>query len=142
MPRGTTLLETLVALTVIGILGGGALWSFARFNDRLRVDVEAGRILAAYRRAQVHATALGLPTDLLVTQDSLVIRAIGLTDTTLVWRAVGPTQSGVSLAPALHVSGYAPSGAGRGPSNATHVLTRGGAQRRVVVSRVGRVRVQ
>jgi hypothetical protein len=48
----------------------------------------------------------------------------------------------VVVAPNSHVTAFHPSGVAMGVANVTHVLTRGAARRQVVVSRLGRVRVQ
>jgi hypothetical protein len=45
------------------------------------------------------------------------------------------------VAPDSQVTSFLPSGLAQGVANVTHVLSRGAAQRRVVVSRLGRVRV-
>jgi len=136
-----TLLEVAVALTVVGAIASLAFGTAARWRDRESVESAAGRLLDAYRRTQSVARAWGRPAELVVTPDSLVIRAVWLGESTEVWRGPGPALGGVALAPARHVASFLPSGVALGPSNVTHVLTRGAAHRRVVVSRIGRVRV-
>ena len=82
------------------------------------------------------------PVILTLTVDSLVVRAlVSPTDTAERWRT-GP------LGPTLLVAGlprqvtYAPSGATMGFANGTYTVARGSAQRQVIVSRYGRVRIQ
>lgn len=136
-----TLLEVLMALVVVGLLGSWCVWTATRWRDRASVEGAAGRLLDAYRRTQSVARAWGRPAELVVTPDSLVIRAVWLSESTEVWRAPGPALAGVALAPARHTAAFLPSGLAMASSNVTHVLTRGAAHRRVIVSRIGRVRV-
>ena len=139
--RGATLLELLVTMIVLGVVVSTVGWTAARWSNRARVDAAAGVLLDAYRRTQSVARAWGRPAELVVTGDSLVIRAVWLSESTEVWRAPGPVQSGVSLTPPLHVAAYLPSGLAAGPANVSHVLQRGTVRRQVIVSRLGRVRV-
>lgn len=136
-----TLVELVGALALIGALASLTVWTAARWADRARVETAAGELLDAYRRAQAVARAWGRPTELEVTADSLVIRAVWHQESTEVWRAGGPARAGVSLTPARHVTAFLPSGVAQGLANVSHVLARGSARRQVVVSRLGRVRV-
>jgi prepilin-type N-terminal cleavage/methylation domain-containing protein len=139
--RGVTLVELLLGLTVLAILASSVIWTASRLADRARVESAAGQLLDAYRRTQSVARAWGRPAELIVTADSLVIRAVGHSESTEVWRAPGPRAAGVGVAPASQVTSFLPIGLAQGVANVTHVLSRGAAQRRVVVSRLGRVRV-
>lgn len=139
--RGVTLIELVVALAVAGAIAGLAFWSAARWADRARVEDAAGRLLDAYRRTQSVARAWGRPAELVVSPDSLVIRAVWHGESTEVWRAAGPAHAGVSVSPPSHTAGFLPSGAATGVANVTHLLSRGAARRQVIVSRLGRVRV-
>jgi hypothetical protein len=69
------------------------------------------------------------------------VKSAGDPDTALAWLAAGPSFAGVTLSSPPHSSVFGPDGVGMGLSNTRHVLTRGGATRQVVVSRLGRVRV-
>ncbi len=136
-----SLIEIVIALVVAGMLAAVGATSLARFADRARVETTAAGILTAYRRAQSAARAWNRPAELVVAEDSVVIRTAGPTGPTVLWRGPGPTQAGVALTPATHVSTFGPSGLGMGVANVTHVLVRGGVRRQLVVSRLGRVRV-
>ena len=138
---GVTLVELLIALGVLAILTSAVVWTASRLADRARVESAAGQLLDAYRRTQSVARAWGRPAELVVTADSLVIRAVWHSESTEVWRGPGPGAAGVGVTPAAHVTSFLPSGLAQGIANVTHVLSRGAAQRRVVVSRLGRVRV-
>jgi type II secretory pathway pseudopilin PulG len=136
-----SLLETLIALVIVGSLAAAGTTSLVRFTDRARVEAMAGTILNAYRRTQSVARAWGRPAELVVSRDSILIRALTATSSTVIWRGPGPASAGVNVSPALHVSSFAPSGLGTGAANVSHVLSRGTARRQVIVSRLGRVKV-
>ena len=136
-----TLLELLVVIAVVGTIAAITFLSAAQWRDRASVEAAAGRLLEAYRRTQSVARVWGRPAELLVTPDSLVIRAVWLSESTEVWRGPGPSLGGVALAPSRHVAAFLPNGLAMASANVTHVLTRGSAHRRVIVSRIGRVRV-
>lgn len=136
-----TLIELLVVVALAGAIASLTAWTAARWADRARVETAAGQVLDAYRRAQAVARAWGRPAELVVSADSLVIRAVWHQETTEVWRTMGPAQAGVTISPALHTTTFLPTGAAQGVANVSHLLVRGAARRQVVVSRLGRVRV-
>lgn len=136
-----TLIELLVAVAIVGAIASLTTWTAARWADRARVETAAGQVLDAYRRAQAVARAWGRPAEVVVSADSLVIRAVWHQETTEVWRGLGPAQAGVALTPGQHTTTFLPTGAARGVANVSHLLVRGTARRQVVVSRLGRVRV-
>ena len=144
MRRGATLLELLIVLVVAGLLAGMVVPGAASLSDRLAVEHESARLLGAYRTAWLTARVQHRLALLRVTSDSLAIRTVssaGVPDTVLAWLAPGPGLAGVSLAGAPHTTVFAPYGAAMGFANTRLVLSRGGARRQVVVSRLGRVRV-
>ena len=136
-----SLLELCFAMAVGAVLVASGATSLGRFTDRARVETVAGTLLNAYRRTQSIARAWGRPAELVVSADSIVIRAIAASSSTIVWREPGPATLGVAVTPAVHVAGFAPSGLATGSANVSHVLTRGAARRQIIVSRLGRVRV-
>jgi type II secretory pathway pseudopilin PulG len=136
-----TLAEVLMVITIMSAASALIFWSAGRWSDRARVEAAAGAVLDAYRRAQSVARAWGRPAELVVTPDSLIIRAVWHQESTEVWRAPGPATGGVNITPASHVAGFSPSGMATGVANVSHVLTRGAARRQVIVSRLGRARV-
>ena len=145
MSRGYTLFEVLVVLAIIGLVAGIVVPPTSMLSDRLAVEHQAARILAAYRSAWLTARIDHRLALLRISSDTLAIRTIpsaGAPDTALVWMATGPAAAGVSLTSASHTTVFGPDGVAMGRSNARHVLTRGAAKREVVVSRLGRVRVQ
>ncbi|MEO8453187.1 MAG: type II secretion system protein [Gemmatimonadota bacterium] len=138
---GVTVLELLVCLVILGAVAALLVWPSIRFDDRLRVEAEAGRLLEAYREARRWALVGNTTAELVVTADSLTIRAQFDGLPIMVWQEPGPVRSGVSLMPPTHVTAFTSRGLAGGVGNVAHVLTRGAARRQVVVSRLGRVRV-
>jgi prepilin-type N-terminal cleavage/methylation domain-containing protein len=144
MRRGTTLLELLVVLVIIGLVAGMLVPGTASLSDRLAVEHEATRLVVAYRSAWLTARVQHRLALLRVTSDSLAILTVsgaGAPDTLLAWLAAGPGLAGVALQSAAHTTVFAPDGVAMGFANTRHVLQRGSARRQVVVSRLGRVRV-
>lgn len=145
MRRGVTLVELLVVVVVVGIVAGTVVPGAAGLADRLAVEHEAARLLIAYRSAWLTARVQQRLALLRITPDSLAIFTVptaGAPDTLLVSVAPGPAGGGVLLRSPRHTAVFGPDGLGMGLSNATHILERGRAARRVVVSRLGRVRIQ
>lgn len=139
MKNGFTLVELMLALAVLGLATGIALPRAAELRNSLLVEREASRIVAAHRRARISALASGRSAVLSVSATSLRIRLAA--DTADLWRSSGPEAEGVALAGSERRMTFSPLGYTTGLSNATLRLTRGRAQRTVVVSRLGRVRV-
>jgi len=144
MRRGVTVLELLVVLALIGLLAGMVMPKTALLMDRITVEHEAGRLLVAHRTAWLYARTHHRLALLRITPDSLAVRTVpsaGALDTTLVWLVGGPARTGVQLTTGPRTTVLAPDGVAMGLANFTYVLTKRGATRRVVVSRLGRVRV-
>ena len=145
MRRGFTLVELLVVLAVVGLMAAIVVPGSARQADRIAVEHQALRILLAYRAAWLAAHSQQRLALLRIASDSIAIRTVGSTgdpDTTLVSLEPGPAMAGVTLQSPPRTAMFGPDGLGLGISNTTHVLIKGGAQRQVVVSRLGRVRIE
>ncbi len=137
-------MEALWVLAVAGALALFLVPGVGALADRIAVEHEAARVLVAHRTAWLTARSRHRLALLRITSESLAVRIVasaGEPDTTLVWLAPGPALAGVQLASAPHTTVLGPDGVAMGLANFTHVLTRGGVTRRVVVSRLGRVRV-
>ncbi len=144
MPRGVTLLELVIVLAVIGVLAGMVVPSSASLADRLAVEHQAARLLTAHRSAWVTARMQQRLAILRISADTLAIRTVrgaNDPDTLLAWIAPGPSVAGVTLASPAHTSVFGPDGLAMGLANTSHVLVKGNATRKVVVSRLGRVRI-
>jgi Tfp pilus assembly protein FimT len=144
MQRGATVFELLAALAIIGVIAGVVVPGASALADRLAVEHEAARIMMAYRSAWLAARREHRLSLLRISADSLAIRTVssaGAPDTTVYAVSPGPARAGVALARPSHTTVFAPDGVAMGLSNATHILRKGGAQRKVIVSRLGRVRI-
>ena len=140
MRRGLTLLELLLAIVISGLLLGVSLPRFAAARDRLMVDEEVRRLTSAHRRARITAILQSRAIVLFVSADSLSLSDV--VDPAVSWREPGPASRGVGLAGGARQIIFSPVGMSMGVSNASFRLSRGSATRTVVVSRLGRVRVQ
>jgi len=136
-----SLLELVTAACLIAVLATLGARGAATMADRIAVENAQGAVLNAYRRTQSVARAWGRPAEVVVTVDSIVIRVVSPSARNVLWRAPGPRGSGVTLSPASHTTTFAANGMATGAANVTHLLQRGAVSRRVVVSRLGRVRV-
>ena len=141
MRRGITLLELVVVLAIAGVTAGVALPVARRLTDAVAADRAAQAVVAAHRIARFSAIVRGRRTLLTVRPESLHVRILDGSDTLTLWTRGGPAGEGVALAGATHTLIFAPTGLPLGASNATYQLTRGGAARHVVISRLGRVRL-
>ena len=78
------------------------------------------------------------PLELVIEPTALTIRPPAATP---IWQGPGPAADGVMLAGPPRTLTFSPVGITTGLSNASFRLTRGAAERTVVVSRLGRVRI-
>ena len=142
MRRGFTLVETLLVIAIMAIVTAAAGPRLGSLLDRQRVSAAASAIVDAHTRARIRAVLESRVTLLDVRADSIILSVSVPGGSTPVWSAPGPATHGVTLtAPSRSVT-FAPTGIAMGVSNVTFTLTRGTATKRVVVSRLGRVRVQ
>jgi prepilin-type N-terminal cleavage/methylation domain-containing protein len=145
MRRGFTLVEALLVVAVIGLAAALAVPAAGRLAARLALQQETTRIQLAYRQAWSLATSQHRLAILRITPDSLAIRTVrraGDPDTLLAALTPGPRAGGVELQSPPHTAVFGPDGIGMGATNATHLLAKGGLTRKLVVSRLGRIRVE
>ena len=140
MRRGVTLIELIIGLVILGLLSSAAIPAVTEWRDRYLVQAAAGAIAGAHNRARIRAVLEGQVIELEVRPDSLLLR-VGSGSTTTAWSAAGPVGLGVTMSSPPRILSFAPTGVTIGFANATFVVTKGGARRQVVVSRLGRVRV-
>lgn len=142
MRRGITLPELVLVLATLTLLLAIAIPRLATALDRVAVAGAAQRIAAAHARARAVAITQSAIVVLTVTPDSLRLARVHGADTARIWITAGPADDRVALtAPARPVV-FGPLGLAIGVSNRTYRLSRGAATRAVVVSRLGRVRIQ
>ena len=139
MRRGYTVVELTLVLAIIALLLGIVLPRIAPLRDGWSAEQAAQAVILAHSRARVAAILLSRPLVLTVAPDSLRIATLA---DSVVWRGAGPAASGASLAGPIRKLTFSPVGLSMGLSNATFQITRGAAIRTVVVSRLGRVRIQ
>jgi Tfp pilus assembly protein FimT len=139
MRRGATLPELCLTLILVGAALAIALPRLHALADSLAVDRAAREIVAAHGRARIAAVLRSRVLELTVDANALTIRPAGAA--TPIWRGEGPAASQVVLAGPPRTLTFSPVGITLGLSNASFRLTRGGAGRTVVVSRLGRVRI-
>ncbi len=139
MKSGFTLIETVLALAVAGLLLGIALPRFTALKQGVIVERAAQNLAAAHRRARSTAVVHGRPAILAVAAATLSITLAGAEHPH--WTSPGPSTEGVTLAGPPRALTFSPLGITTGLSNASFPLTLGSASRTVVVSRLGRVRI-
>ncbi len=135
-----TLPETGLVLALMSILTLSVVRGAAATADRAAVAEVQGAVVQAYRIAQSSARTLGMPVELRLGPDSIVVRAQG-PDTQTLQRRPGPGAFGVALTPAAAAMAYGPDGLAVGAGNLTIVLVRGAVTRQIIISRLGRVRL-
>jgi prepilin-type N-terminal cleavage/methylation domain-containing protein len=142
MTRGATLLELLVALSIVALVLGIATPRLSEPLDMLAVEHAAGEIAGAHARARVAAVVESRMTVLHIGPDSLTMESIDSAGPVRRWSMPGPHRFAVNMAGAARTLAFAPTGISTGLSNASWTLTKGTATRRVVISRLGRVRIE
>jgi Tfp pilus assembly protein FimT len=137
MRAGTTLVELLLAVTLVAATTGLAVPAIARLRDRVSVRLAAADATRAL--ADARSAALTAARRTAVRVDSA--------DATLVVHAGADTLRVVPLAPygvRLHATrdsiAFGPHGLGWGAATTTITLERGTARTALAVSRLGRVR--
>lgn len=140
--RGFSLPELVLVLVILGGLTAIALPPIRTLLDGITVENGARQIRAAHFRARMHAVAYGQVTLLDLGADSIRIRSVSGTDTVLTWQGPGPAADGLTLSGPAHPLVHSPLGLTMGVSNGTWHLTYRAASRDVIVSRLGRLRIQ
>lgn len=140
MRQGFSLPELVLVFALSGILLAIAVPPLVGALDRIEVGAAAGHIAAAHQRARIMAITRSQVVVLSVDSAELSIRP--RSSLMLLWSEPGPAASGISLPGPTRQFTFSPQGFSLGLSNSTLHLSRGAATRTVVVSRLGRVRVQ
>ncbi len=142
MQRGATLPELLVAISIVALVLGIAAPRLSEPLDALAVEHAASEIAGAHARARVAAVVESRITLLHITADSLTMETVEPGGPARRWSMPGPGRFAVSMTGAARTLTFSPTGVTMGFSNASWTLTKGSATRRVVISRLGRVRIE
>lgn len=141
MRQGVTLVELLVVVVLLGLMTAMVAPRLDRPLAALVADAEARRIAAAHTRARMLAIASGRVMLLRIAPDTLSITEVNGMDSIRVWQERGPAVANATVTGPTRPLMFTPLGITFGVSNGTWVVTYRGVVRRVVVSRLGRVRV-
>jgi Tfp pilus assembly protein FimT len=140
--RGFSLHELLTVCALTALVSGMAFPALKHAMDRRAVEEAARIIILAHREGRYASIALHRTTLLRLAPDMIELRAVEGRDTTLLWRRPGPATMGVTVTGNAHTVRFIPYGYSIGASNSSYTISRGVARRRVVISRLGRVRVE
>jgi prepilin-type N-terminal cleavage/methylation domain-containing protein len=140
--RGFSLLELLVVIALTTLASSLVVPTLLHTGDRLAVQAGAEQLILAHREARLVAVNSQRLALLRLAPDTLELRTVLGADTTLIWRRPGPRSYGIEVIGNPRVLRFIPFGYTIGGSNTSYTLRRGNAQRRVIISRLGRVRVE
>jgi Tfp pilus assembly protein FimT len=141
MTRGFTLVELLLLAALLAAVAGITIPRLQRPLDRLAVERAAYDLAAAHFRARTTAIARNSVTMLMVSPDSIRIRIMAGSDTVASWAREGAASYGVQVTGSSRWLRFHPAGIGFGLANGSWTFRRGATQRRVIVSRLGRLMV-
>jgi Tfp pilus assembly protein FimT len=136
--RGTTLLELVVILGIIGTLAGIAFVPAARTLDRIRVRDATASFSAACALARQAAISRSAVVTVHVDTQPARLTVVAGADT--IHRDHLAGRLGVTLSVSGASVAYSPTGQGWGLSNMRFIARRGAAGDTATVSRLGRVR--
>jgi prepilin-type N-terminal cleavage/methylation domain-containing protein len=142
MTRGMTLPEVIVALVIVALVLGIAAPRLSAPLDVVAVEQAAGDIAAAHARARMTAVVESRITQLRIGADSVTLEVITPAGPERRWARPGPAALFVTMTGPARTLSFSPTGITIGFSNASWTLTKGSAMRRIVISRLGRVRVE
>ena len=137
-PRGYTLLELVIVVTIAALAMTIAIPRARNALDRITVRAASGDIISTLASARVYALAAGSPMVVDVDSVTGTIRVRHGTDL-LLSRGIGQAH-GVRLTKTRDSLVYDPRGLGRGAANLSIIVRLRSAAETVFVSRLGRVR--
>jgi len=138
--RGSTLIEQLTLLTVLGILATIGMHGAKRLLDSASVHTATREVADLLALAREQAASSGARTA--VRFDVARARVVVHTGSDTIARYALDRHTGVALEASRDSMAYAPSGLGFGAANLRIVLRKGVSAETVTVSRLGRVRRQ
>jgi prepilin-type N-terminal cleavage/methylation domain-containing protein len=139
MKSGFTLPELALALVIAGLLLGIALPRLTALKQGVTIEQAAQSLVSAHRRARTLAVSSGHPAILSVAERNLRITLSGAPQPQ--WVGPGLAEQGIAVTGAPRDLTFSPLGITTGLSNATFTLSLGAAERSVVISRLGRIRI-
>lgn len=142
MRRGFALVELVLVIGIAGIVTTIALPPLLGVRDRLAVDSSIYQLSGLIGRARLTAIVEGRPVRLEIRPDTVLLLVVTGTDTVTRWGAPGTDRMPARVSGPARPALFAPTGVTYGVSNATYVVARGGEERRLVISRWGRVRIE
>ena len=140
--HGFSLPELAVVVFLTALATGVGVPALIHALDRRVVEAAATQIINAHREARLVAVATQRTALLRLAADTLELRTAQGSDTTLVWRRPGPRAFGVEVIGNPRVLRFIPYGYTIGGSNTSYTISKGAARRKVIISRLGRVRVE
>jgi Tfp pilus assembly protein FimT len=140
---GHALIEVVVVAALTALVAAVGIPSVRYAFDRRLVESAAQQIVTAHREARLTAYTTRQLVLLRLAADSIELRLTDRgPDTTLLWQRPGPGLFDVTVVGNPRVIRFVPAGYSIGGSNTSYTISRGSATRRVVISRLGRVRVE
>src|ERR1051325_10927295 len=133
-----TLVETVMVLTLVGLLTLGFAPRIADWRDRLAVRRAADEEAVFYGAARFGALLRGSRVRIELTPDSLCAIYESTSDSVFM-RQDGPARDDVSRSTSRLILRILPNGLGAGGSNTTLVLRRGVYAESLTTSRLGRL---
>jgi len=140
MPRGFTLTELAVAVTMVALLLAVGLPRLSGVLDWVAADRAAREVTTALAVARAAAVMRGTRTRVTIAADTLRIDRWEGTDWRPYQRWPGPITEGVMLQVSNPEVVFGPTGMGWGASNTKVVLRRGSHTETITTSRLGRVK--
>ena len=135
---GTTLMEMLLAMAVLGILTSVTVPRAASLVDRASVKGAMQDVVLALAAARAAAVQRGTNASFVADTHAGKIRVV-IGGATVLERNILQTR-GVRLEASRESVSFSPSGLGWGAANTTVIVSRGSRTDTVVMSRLGRVR--
>lgn len=140
--RGSSLPELVVVVALTALASGLGVPALLHALDRRLVEAAARQLVDVHREARLVSVQTQRLALLRLTADTLELRTARGSDTTLVWRRPGPRAFGVEVVGNPRVLRFIPYGYTIGGSNTSYAISKGAARRKVIISRLGRVRVE
>ena len=142
MRRGFALVELALMIGLAGIIATIALPPLLGVRDRLAVDDVIYRLSALHGRARLLAMVEGRTVRLEIRPDTMLLQVVTGTDTTTRWSGPGTASLAALVSGPSRPLLFGSTGVTYGVSNATWVVSRGAVERRLIVSRWGRIRLE